>query len=103
MTRVGTEQRAAEPSILREGTLQIDQLNGPQIQQDLGASGYNRWPEQMELPVRFPQQHAAFMARCHAAGQWRQTSLLPAECTFVSRWRLQLSVTPAELDAVRMT
>ena len=32
----------------------------------------------------------------------RPDPLLPAEGTFVSRWRLQLNVTPEELDAVRL-
>jgi predicted transcriptional regulator of viral defense system len=32
----------------------------------------------------------------------RLDPLLPAEGSFVSRWRLQLNVTPEELDAVRL-
>lgn len=36
----------------------------------------NRWHEAMGLPVRFPDQHAEFSARCHAAGQRRPTPLL---------------------------
>lgn len=36
----------------------------------------NRWHEQMGMPARFPEQHTDFIARCHAAGQLRQTSLL---------------------------
>ncbi len=32
----------------------------------------------------------------------RLDPLLPAEGAFVSRWRLQLNVTPEELDAVRL-
>ncbi|MGE8064662.1 2OG-Fe(II) oxygenase [Pseudomonas sp. NPDC089569] len=36
----------------------------------------NRWNEQMDLPVRFPDSHEAFLERCHAAGQNRPTPLL---------------------------
>jgi hypothetical protein len=36
----------------------------------------NRWYEAMNLPVRFPEAHAEFLARCHAAGQARPTPLL---------------------------
>ena len=36
----------------------------------------NRWHAAMGLPVRFPDRHAEFIARCHAAGQLRPTPLL---------------------------
>lgn len=36
----------------------------------------NRWHERMGMAVRFPAEHGAFLARCHAAGQRRPTPLL---------------------------
>jgi hypothetical protein len=36
----------------------------------------NRWYEAMRTAVRFPDEHAEFISRCHAAGQQRPTPLL---------------------------
>jgi hypothetical protein len=36
----------------------------------------NRWYDAMGMTARFPDRHADFIARCHAAGQQRPTPLL---------------------------
>jgi len=36
----------------------------------------NRWNEAMGIDMRYPPQHAEFVARCHAAGQSKPTPLL---------------------------
>ncbi|MGH8832944.1 MAG: 2OG-Fe(II) oxygenase [Polaromonas sp.] len=36
----------------------------------------NAWNEAMGMDVRYPDDHASFLARCHAAGQQRPTPLL---------------------------
>ncbi len=36
----------------------------------------NTWHERMETGISYPETHAEFLARCHAAGQLRPTPLL---------------------------
>ncbi|MFL6607103.1 MAG: 2OG-Fe(II) oxygenase [Pseudomonas sp.] len=55
----------------------------PEIVQQLRQSLYpklvplaNRWNECMGLDARYPDKHADFIQRCHAAGQQRPTPLL---------------------------
>jgi hypothetical protein len=55
----------------------------PQIVAELREAFYprlapiaNRWNETLGIDVRFPETHAQFLKRCHAAGQARPTPLL---------------------------
>ena len=55
----------------------------PAIVSELRAAFYphlaplaSRWNEAMGIDVRYPERHADFLARCHAAGQSRPTPLL---------------------------
>ncbi|MDB5429321.1 MAG: hypothetical protein JWP35_437 [Caulobacter sp.] len=40
------------------------------------AQTANRWAERLGQATRFPEQHAKFLERCHAAGQTKPTPLM---------------------------
>ena len=55
----------------------------PELLSDLRTAVYrhlvpiaNRWNEAMKIDVRYPENHADFIERCHKAGQMRPTPLL---------------------------
>ena len=55
----------------------------PELTQDLRKTLYsrlvpiaNRWNESLAIDVRYPEHHAEFIERCHAAGQVKPTPLL---------------------------
>ncbi|WP_417695163.1 2OG-Fe(II) oxygenase [Pseudomonas sp.] len=84
----------AEPSLFRSkvimarhgfgrGEYQYFRYPLPDVVEQLRQSLYpalvpqaNRWNECMGLQVRYPDEHPAFIQRCHAAGQRRPTPLL---------------------------
>jgi hypothetical protein len=53
---------------------QVQQLRTALYPKLVGVA--NCWHEAMGIDVRFPTDHAEFLARCHAAGQSRPTPLL---------------------------
>ncbi len=55
----------------------------PELIADLRTAVYphlapigNRWNEALGIPVAYPDEHADFLARCHAAGQEKPTPLM---------------------------
>ena len=68
---------------LRPRRVQILQLPAAALVQALRTAAYphlapiaNQWQERMGKELRFPGDHAAFLERCHQAGQTRPTPLL---------------------------
>ena len=52
----------------------VARLRGTLYPQLAGVA--NAWNAAMGIDVRYPEDHASFLARCHAAGQQRPTPLL---------------------------
>jgi hypothetical protein len=52
----------------------------------------NRWNADMGLDVRYPEQHAEFIARCHHAGQVRPTPLILSTAQTIITARIRISM-----------
>jgi hypothetical protein len=66
-----------------QGEYQYFRYPLPSLVADMRTSIYphlawvaNRWNEAMDVEVRYPPTHAAYLRRCHGAGQRRPTPLL---------------------------
>ncbi len=51
----------------------------------------NRWNELMGLAMRYPEEHAAYLARCHAAGQSQPTPLFCVRAHYRCGTRLHIA------------